>query len=85
MTSEREELCDLWRDKLSAALESYRRARDFRQAIQDEMPHLPQSDGGLAFRQAVHAEMVAQINHRETLRVFTDLAVHGIRPEENIR
>lgn len=81
MTAERERLCDLWRERVGVSLEAYRRARDFRQAIQDEMPHIPQPDGGLAFRQALRAESVARSEHWRTLRIFTDVSVHGKRPE----
>lgn len=82
MTLERELICATWRMRLSAALDDYRKARDFRQGIQDELPHLPYSDGGHAFRQALIAESQAQIEYSRTLAIFTDVAVHGRRPNE---
>lgn len=82
MTDERTRMCSIWRIKLNAAYEDYKSARDFRQSIQDEMTHMPQSDGGFAFRRASIEETSSQREYREVLRIYTDIAVHGRRPPQ---
>lgn len=68
-------------EKQRAAYEVYRRARDYRQQIQDEAPHLPGSDGGMVFRRALIAETLALSEYRHALSVHYQIIVQGKRPE----
>lgn len=80
MTMERAVLCDSWLTKVNATYAAYRRARDHRQEIQDEAPHLPQSDGGFAFRRALSAETHALSEYREALSRHYQIIVEGRLP-----
>ncbi len=84
MTDERSELCALWRARVQAAQEAYKSARNHQQALKDELPFLPVSDGGQALRNAVVAEMRALDEYAKVLRVFTDIAIRGKRPDVDI-
>lgn len=81
MTQERSILADWWMEKQRAAYEVYRRARDYRQQIQDEAAHLPQADGGYAFRRALIAESNALVEYRHALGVHYQIIVSRKRPE----
>lgn len=77
MRSDREKLCDLYLERVTQARTSYVVARNHRQSVQDESPHLPQSDGGLAFRRALEAETLALSNWGRALNEHHDLIVKG--------
>lgn len=81
MTLERATLVDWWMEKQRAAYETYRRARDYRQQIQDEAAYLPGSDGGMVFRRALIAETAALAEYRHALGVHYKIIVERKRPE----
>lgn len=85
MTEERALLTDIWMEKVRSTFETYKRARDFRQHAQDEAPHLPQADGGFAFRRALIAETAALTEYSRALETHHNLIVKGERPNENHR
>ncbi len=82
MREDRVKLCEEWRKRVQAAQEAYKSARNHQQALKDELPFLPVSDGGQALRNAVVAEMHALDEYAKVLRVFTDIAIRGKRPNE---
>jgi hypothetical protein len=49
--------------------------------MQDEAPHLPQSDGGLALKRAIITERLAQQAHADALFEHYRIIVRGEKPE----
>lgn len=82
-TSGRQQLEDLWRSKLEQAQLRYKVATEkYRRLLGDTPDGLPPNpDGPLAH--ARQAESEARAEYSEVLQVFTELAIHGKRPEEH--
>jgi hypothetical protein len=81
----RHELEALWRERLQIARSNYDVAvAEFRKVSADlkQWP-LPAPDGSAAFRQVRVAESAALNEYIRTLKIFTDLIVHGKTPEDH--
>ncbi len=81
-TPGRQQLEDLWRSKLEQAQLRYKAATEKYRKLLGEAPRdvPPAPDSPLAL--ARHAESEALAEYTRALRVFTELTIHGRRPEE---
>jgi hypothetical protein len=78
-----QELNELWRQRLQAALREYESAKEKTARLWDEHVHglTPRPDGALGFQQALQAEVIALNEYRRVLDVYYQLAVHGNKPQ----
>ena len=78
----RQELEDFWRRKVEEARARYQTATEEYRKLLDGMPEglAPTPDSPLALARQAQSEALAEYSNM--LRVFTELTVHGTRPEE---
>jgi len=79
----REELENVWRERLNEALRQYRIAKlDASTAlIQYRQGEMPTPDGNFAFRKAAEAENRAFAEYTRLLSIFNDLVLEGKLPD----
>ena len=77
-----QELNELWRRRLQAALRQYESSKDKTVKLWDEHVHglTPHPDGALGLQQALKEEVMALNEYRRVLDVYYQLAVHGKKP-----
>lgn len=80
----RRKLENLWRAKVQAAHERYRRAAVQSHSVMEEQQQklLTGADGFHAVTMAVREESAALREYRRVLKIFTELLVHGMLPPE---
>jgi hypothetical protein len=80
----RQQLEDLWREKVKASLARYWNARaECQNAVQEQKDQLtPSPDGAFAVSLALKKESEALAQYKRVMRIFTDLVVHGKIPKE---
>lgn len=78
----RQELEDSWRSAVEEAHLRYKEATDAYRKLLAETPEgsVPRPDSALARARQVESEALAE--YSRALRVFTELTIHGKRPEE---
>ena len=77
---------EIWREKLHQAQNRYQFATAQSRQLQAEYStgSVPSADGDFSLRKALRSENEARSEYMRVLRVFTQLILHGERPEENI-
>ena len=80
----RRDLEELWLNRLSDAKLRLEFARNYVIEVKQDFlsPDIPGADGHFAFRQALRAESAAFSEYNLVLRIFSDLALRGIVPDE---
>jgi hypothetical protein len=75
---------EYWRDRTTAARRKYELAVAQAREVLEEQKRwpLPAPDGSGAVRNALLQESAARNEYMRTLKVFTDLTIHGKVPEE---
>lgn len=83
-TPDRKALEDLWWQRLSDAKLRLDFAVNFSAELQGEYPSgdIPEGEYHFAQQQALRAENVARAEYNRVLRIYTDLVVRGIIPDE---
>jgi len=78
------ELQAQWLERLQGASDQYRQASAaYRMVAQDYQGRvMPSPDGDLSLRQALQNQNKARAEYARVLRIFTDLLLNGIVPEE---
>ena len=80
-TPSRQELEDIWRSKLEEAQLHYEAAREeYRKLLRETPDGSPNPDSPQA--RACQRESEALAEYTRVLRIFTDLTIHGKRPEK---
>ena len=75
---------EIWRDKLRQADIRYQLASvQYRQSQAEFLNGSVSPDGECALRKALRAENEARADYIRVLRLFTQLILHGERPDEN--
>lgn len=82
MKAEREALCDLWRERLTVARAAYDAATARVGKASWDYSSMPVSDTALDNKQALQEQTRTMIEYCRVLRIFTDVAVNGIRPPD---
>src|SRR3954470_14108914 len=79
------ELQALWLDRLQSASDEYRRTSAAYRMIAQEYQGrvLPSPDGDFSLRQALKQQNSARAEYARTLRIFTDLLLNGVVPDES--
>ncbi len=80
----RQELEEVWRDRVRRHLELYRTASELARRASDEVHAglIPPPDGSHALGKALAQESDARARYISTLRIFTDLVLYGKYPDE---
>jgi hypothetical protein len=79
----RRELEDVWRERLSEALQRYQVAKlDTSTALFLSRQDIPQPDGQFAFRKAQRAEAMALAEYKRVMKIFNDLVIDGKVPPD---
>ena len=76
----RQELEDIWRERLSEALRRYQVARLQTTTALVRSRDIPQPDGNFAFRKAQWVETMALAEYKRILGIFNDLVIDGKVP-----
>ena len=78
-------LDELWRLRLSNARLRLEFARSYVKEVHRDLEKgtVPSADGTVAFERAVRAENLALAEYNRVLRIFTDLVVRRIIPDED--
>jgi hypothetical protein len=82
MNQSRQELEDIWRERVREARIKYEQAsKAFRATWGEQFERELTTDPTFAIEQARNREVAALKEYMRVLKVFTDLVVHGKRPE----
>ena len=83
--SDRKALVDLWHERLMGAKLRLESAQNNLHEFLKENPvrTLSSADGHFAYRQAVKEEMVALQEYARVQRIYQDLTVYGIIPDDD--
>ena len=81
---DRQALQELWRKRLADAKVRLDFARHFVTEVKQDLqsPDIPTPDGSYAYRRALRAETLALREYSRVLRIYQDLAVRGVVPDE---
>jgi len=81
----RQELEDLWRERLNEALRRYRVAKleTSTALIQTRNGEMPSPDGNFAFRKAQGVENIALVECKRLLIIFNRLVIDGKIPDSD--
>ena len=80
----RQQLEDLWRQRVQDARLRLQFARTYVKEVQRDLEQgaVASADGHFAFQRAIRAEYIALSEYNRVLRVYTDLLVAGKIPDE---
>ncbi len=83
-TPNKQQLEDLWRERLNTAKLRLDFARQYMKEVQRDRNSgdIPGPDGNFAYQKALRAENTALAEYNRVLRVFTKLVVDGKIPDE---
>ena len=81
---DRKALEEFWLNRLHDAKLRLDFARNYVIEVKQDFssPDIPASDGNFAYRQALRVENLALAEYQRVLRIFSDLTVRGIFPDE---
>lgn len=79
------QLEELWRLRLSNARLRVQFARSYVKEVQRDLAEgaVPSADGNFSFERAIRAENMALAEYNRVLRIFTDLVLRRILPDES--
>jgi hypothetical protein len=77
-------LHELWRIRLNDARRELRHAQRFVGEVREDLVanNIPFPDSSYAYRQAITAETLALQQFNRVLRIFGDLIINGVIPDE---
>ena len=81
---DRKALEEFWLNRLHDAKLRLTFTRNYLIEVKQDFssPEIPAADGNFAYRQALQAENVALSEYQRILRIFSDLTLRGIIPDE---
>ena len=82
-TPTRQELQNLWGDRVKEARRHYQEAKQRFRIVLAESKDMPSLDGSFAVRQAREKEALALRAYRRVLAIFNDLIFYGKRPPKS--
>lgn len=81
MTTAREALCAIWRERVDTAKAAYEAATAALEAAGIESAHLPRADSALINIKALQAQRLALAEFRRVLEIFHKVCIMGVEPD----